>query len=114
MATLTTASRASSIVIGSRDAMRVATGWPVRKDQPEVPLEHVPKPPEVLDGKRLVEAELLQHRRALRAAELAFRPRDDVDDVAWKEADQEEDQDRDAEYGEDGPDHPTCEIAHLP
>ena len=78
----------------------------------EVPPEHVPDPPEVLDGQRLVEAELLQHGRALRAAELALRPRDDVDDVAGKEADQEEDQDRDAEDGENGPDRTAGEVAH--
>ena len=79
---------------------------------PEVPLEHVAEPPEVLDGQRLVEAELLEHRRALRAAELAFRPRDDVDDVAGQEPDEQEDQDRDAEQGEDGPDRTPGEVAH--
>jgi hypothetical protein len=41
-ATLRTARRASSIVIGSREAIRVATGWPVRKDQPKFPWSMLP------------------------------------------------------------------------
>ena len=41
-ATLRTASSASSIVIGSRDTMRAATGWPVRNDQPKFPRSMFP------------------------------------------------------------------------
>jgi hypothetical protein len=78
------------IVIGSREAIKAATGG--GPDQPKF-LEHASDPPEVLDGKRLVEAELPEHGRALCAAELALRPRDDVDDVAGQEPDQQEDQD---------------------
>jgi hypothetical protein len=80
---------------------------------PEVPLEHVPDPQEVLDEKRLVEAELPEHCRTLFAAELPLRPREDVDDVPREEPDKEEDQHGDTQQGEHGPGSPTREVAHL-